>query len=952
MEVRLGQDGKLWTLTLEDSRWVVSKPLKAQLDYAIRLLVYREKGTFITTANIDQAVFDYVSEQLAIPERFQNVPDMAVRTSRLRAMEVLSYLKIRPSSAEDRATLKTRLLQDDDIFRDYETFEKAVQQWCVGHGVTAPTQTWLGRTFTARLSKLDDAAFRAEARSLSEKSKTMLLASISGAGSDPSLLEMRGHPGRISKANFDMSVRRLDFVKRLGMPERTILRDPSWQKRIVRRVNATRPNAIKQLKRHHQIGLYATFLRDLESGLVDGLVEALCDAIKKFNRLAKKRIDADVAKHAEQVREREEILRDLLDLALREPERQLGRTVSLRVGKAKALQIIRSIDLAGGYHEAILVQLKKSWFGYYRPMLTKLFQLIKLDGHSPSLMRALNWISVEYDGPIPSLSEKPSRQIDYLTKKQESLIWSAGEFDREAFEVYTIIALMTALDLRKIWVEGSQKYRDPALDVPADFSARRLHYYDNLQQPLNPRGFTARVKRDLEQETQRLNETLPTNRSVFVSEEKKWNVRRYQPLPETEQVRAVKADLFQTWKNTEYINVLKETALDTGFLRQFRTFVTRSALPRAVVDERLLLCLFGLGTNVGLSAIASAAEQVTDDQLRYIKDTYIDKDALIAANKVLSNSILSIRDEAIWGPAGVGCASDSKQYAAWDRNPMAEMHLRYGRSGIMVYWHVERRSLCFFSKVKRVSTPEVAPMLHGILHHGLNMNVQRHFTDSHGQTEVGFGFCHLLGFDLAPRIKRIAHQTLFLANESDRMKLGNISTMCRRQINWRLIEDNYDELIQYATALKEGAETAPIMRLFRRGNEQNPYYRAMAELGRAVKTIYVCRYLRSEALRRDVQEGLNVMENWNSATKFTYFGRGGAFTSNSTEDMEVSAQALRLLQNSLVYVNTRMYQSILERPDWKGRLSANDLSRISPLIREHINIMGKVSLRMNERLAF
>lgn len=108
---------------------------------------------------------------------------------------------------------------------------------------------------------------------------------------------------------------------------------------------------------------------------------------------------------------------------------------------------------------------------------------------------------------------------------------------------------MTVLDLRKIWVEGSQKYRNPALDVPADFSARRLHSYDNLQKPFNPRGFAARVKRDLEQETKRLNKTLPTNSSI--------------------------------------------------------------------VDERLLLCLFGLGTNVGLSAIASASEQVTDDQLSY-----------------------------------------------------------------------------------------------------------------------------------------------------------------------------------------------------------------------------------------------------------------------------------------------------------------------------------------------
>ena len=60
----------------------------------------------------------------------------------------------------------------------------------------------------------------------------------------------------------------------------------------------------------------------------------------------------------------------------------------------------------------------------------------------------------------------------------------------------------------------------------------------------------------------------------------------------------------------------------------------------------------------------------------------------------------------------------------------------------------------------------------------------------------------------------------------------------------------------------------------------DPTYRALGELGKVVKTLFLCEYLSSEQLRREVHEGLNVVENWNRANAFIYFGKGGEITSN------------------------------------------------------------------------
>jgi TnpA family transposase len=66
------------------------------------------------------------------------------------------------------------------------------------------------------------------------------------------------------------------------------------------------------------------------------------------------------------------------------------------------------------------------------------------------------------------------------------------------------------------------------------------------------------------------------------------------------------------------------------------------------------------------------------------------------------------------------------------------------------------------------------------------------------------------------------------------------------------------------------------------------------------------RYLRFPALRREIQEGLNVIEHWNSVNDFILFGKSSEIATNRREDQELTMLALHLLQNSLVYINTLM----------------------------------------------
>lgn len=269
---------------------------------------------------------------------------------------------------------------------------------------------------------------------------------------------------------------------------------------------------------------------------------------------------------------------------------------------------------------------------------------------------------------------------------------------------------------------------------------------------------------------------------------------------------------------------------------------------------------------------------------------------------------------------------------------------------MLIYWHVENKFLAVHSQLINCTASEVTAMVEGAMRHGTAMDVEANYTDSHGQSEIGFDITRLLNFDLLPRIKRINEVKLDrpVAGEPD--AYPQFTPALTRPFRWEFITQQYDQMIKYATAIRtRAASTEAILRRFTR-NASHPTYAAMLEVGRAQKTIFVARYLRLRDLQREIEEGLNVMESSNGENSVISYGKGGEIASNQRDEQKRFVLCLRILQSALVYVNTLMLQEILSEDEWVDLLAPADRRGLTPLFWSHVRPYGEVILDMGARL--
>jgi len=372
----------------------------------------------------------------------------------------------------------------------------------------------------------------------------------------------------------------------------------------------------------------------------------------------------------------------------------------------------------------------------------------------------------------------------------------------------------------------------------------------------------------------------------------------------------------------------------------------------ATTDLPLSVCavLLARACNIGLKTVARPeVPALSLPHLSWVQQNYLRVETLTAANARLVDTQAQLPLAQAWGGGEVASA-DGMRFVVPVRTIHAGWNRKYFGSerGVTYYNFTSDQFSGFHGIVIPGTLRDSLFILAGLLEQQTSLDPREIMADTHGYSEVVFGLFSLLGFRFSPRLADLPDQRFWRMSKED--DYGDLNELSRYVINTRLIAEHWDDMLRLAGSLKLGkVKATAVMRTLQRAGSLSGLGRAVAEVRRVEKTLYLLAYVQDEAYRRRILVQLNRGEGRHAVARAVFHGKKGELRQRYREGMEDQLGALGLVVNALVLWNTRYLQQALEQH--KAAVESpesGDVARLSPLLHEHINMLGRYDFTLPE----
>jgi TnpA family transposase len=224
-------------------------------------------------------------------------------------------------------------------------------------------------------------------------------------------------------------------------------------------------------------------------------------------------------------------------------------------------------------------------------------------------------------------------------------------------------------------------------------------------------------------------------------------------------------------------------------------------------------------------------------------------------------------------------------------------------------------------------------------------------TDTGAYSDVVFGLFRLLGYRFSPRLADIGGARFWRINSQ--AHYGKLDAISQHRLNLQRIIPQWDDMLRLTGSLLLGRVPATgMMRTLQVGNNPTRLAQAIAEFGRIEKTLHALTFIDDENKRRSILTQLNRSEGRHKLARTVFYGKRGELRQRYREEQEDQLGALGLVLNMIVLWNTIYIEAALNQLRSEGYpLKDEDIARLSPLIHDHIHVLGRYSFLMPEEVA-
>ena len=570
------------------------------------------------------------------------------------------------------------------------------------------------------------------------------------------------------------------------------------------------------------------------------------------------------------------------------------------------------------------------------------------------MVAALNYLNL--------MEVEPRRDVlpplEVITAAWQKHVQPDGQsIDKRAYLFCTLDRLRAALKRRDVFVATSWRYADPRKGLLNDteWQASRPVVCRTLGWSSDAQAVFASLSQELDATYRAVAQRLPENEAVRIEKNGHKHALVLSPLDKLEEPASLvelRTLVNARLPRVDIPEIVLEIAARTGFMDAF-THVSERGSRAAELTTSLCAVLVAQATNAGFEPLARQdTPSLRRDRLSWVEQNYVRAETLISANARLVAAQNGLKLAHAWGGGEVASA-DGMRFVV----PVRSVHAGYNpkyfgrRQGVTCYNLMSDR----YSGLNAIPVPGTSRdsliLLAVVLEQETELQPTQIMTDTGAYSDIVFGSFRAVGHRFSPRLADTGGSRFWRIDPD--ADYGLLNGIARHKLKPELFMQDWDDILRLAGSLKLGRIPAgDIMRTLMSGDQPTRMGRALAEFGRIEKTLHTLNFIDNEAKRRTTLTQLNRTEGRHSLARAMFHGKRGELRQKYREGQEDQLGALGLVVNVVVLWNTIYVEAVLDQLLAEGyEIRDEDVARLSPLIHEHINMLGRYSFLVPEAVA-
>jgi TnpA family transposase len=507
------------------------------------------------------------------------------------------------------------------------------------------------------------------------------------------------------------------------------------------------------------------------------------------------------------------------------------------------------------------------------------------------------------------------------------------------------------LKRREIYAEASARWRDPRAQLLAGqkWEDKKGPALVDLQLPENPDTLLVEQANALDAALRDVAARISTGATdTRVDEAGRLHVPKLTAVPEPPSLVDLRKRVAAMLPRVDLPEVILEVM---AWVPEFTAAFTAVSGGQTRLEDlhiSVAACLTAQALNIGYAPVAKRGVPALEpSRLAHVSRAYLSAETFSPANAPLIDAQAGIPFAQALG-GGLVAAIDGMRFVV----PVPSIYARPNRK-----YFGPKRGVTWLNMINDQAAGLGGKVVAGTVRDSLHMvdvlcnqdGGQRPdivVSDTGSYSDLVFGLVSLLGIQYRPALADLPDQKGWRINPT--ADYGPLNTFARGKIDLGRIRTHWHDILRVVASIYTGHVRAyDVVRMLQRDGHPTALGEAIASYGRIHKTLHICTLATEEPYRRDIKAIRNLQEGRHALAAKIFHGKKGELYQRYHKGMEDQLGALGLILNCVVLWNTRYINAALEALRAQGYpVLEEDVARLSPFVREHLNVIGKYNFAL------